>query len=406
QMETYKEYVSEERGIEFIFTFDNDATVWREKEASNVSKRIMKLHEQCYSFRDIAVISRSTTNMYMLENALRNYQIPFYSSSGSGFFGKQEIRDVAVFINYLLNPKDKISEASVLRSLFYGASDEELLAYCTNQNSVESINEYLDYVNSLRKKIISLTPLSIIDFILEKTSYDAALLALPDGNVRYANIKKLINIFGRLESLGYGINDVLEYIDLNVFEDKEPLAQVELDEEDSVKILTVHKSKGLEFPVVILADLNHGTFGMRENVMARRGDGFLVRHEFSKSDMWESINELENKDTLEEEKRALYVAKTRAKELLIISFGGQKKSAGKVKVNRTSFARIFDDVFETPSDFVGQDFEAIGFKIPIWRPDNSVAKFADDEKVVETIDVNKILTRLSKTDKLEHPELI
>jgi len=401
-MEACSEANQNERYIEFIFSFDATASVWRKEEASSVLKRIVQLREQGFHYKDIAVICRSASNMYMLENELRKYGIPYYSSSGSGFFGQQEIRDITAFIKYLLDPNDKISEACVLRSLFLGASDDELLAHYTNQKTVGSIEEYLSFLSGLRKEILYLTPGAILELILEKTCYDAALLALPEGIIKYANVKKLINIFGRLEALGYGVGEILEYIDNNLIEDNEPLAQAELEEEDSVKILTVHKAKGLEFPVVILTDLNHGLGGGNESVIARRDRGFLIRYEGSRSQLWESINELESRDDLEEEKRALYVATTRVKELLIISFGGQIKKGGEININESSFAGLFESVFEMPKHFKGENLDVLGFNIPIWETgDLNILKEEGEEEGGEEFEIDSILERFPNVETNE-----
>jgi ATP-dependent helicase/nuclease subunit A len=396
-MEATVESDKGERSIEFILSFDDDASVWRKKEASNVMERILRLHEQGYDYKDISVLCRSASNIYFLENELRKHNVPHFSSSGTGFFGRQEIRDIVVFLRYLLNPSDRISEASVLRSSFLGASDDELLAHYTNRRSVESINEYLMFLSALRKEALSLTPSVVLEYILEKTCNAASLVALPEGLSRYANIKKLIGIFRRLEASGHGIVEILEYIDKSVLEDSEPLAQAELEEEDSVKVLTVHKAKGLEFPVVILMDLNHGTGGGNESVIARRDSGFLVRYEGSNSQLWETINELERSDNMEEEKRSLYVAQTRAKNLLIISFGGQVKRDGKIKINESSFAGLFNTVFQIDSNLDETSLFALGLSIPIWKAEDSTLS-TEEDKTIREVDVDSIIERFSDVD--------
>jgi ATP-dependent helicase/nuclease subunit A len=397
-MEATLKAKSSKRYIEFMFSFDDDASVWRKKEASSVMRRISQLHDDGYDYKDISVLCRSTSNIYLLENELRKQNIPYYSSSGSGFFGRQEIRDVAVLIKYLLNPADKISEASVLRSLFLGASDGELLAHYTNRRHVQSINDYLLFLSELRKDALSLTPSAMLEYILEETCYAASLLALPEGLSRYANIKKLTNIFGRLEALGHGAVEILEYVDRSFLEDSEPLAQAELQEEDSVKVLTVHKAKGLEFPVVILMDLNHGTGGGNESVIARRDGGFLIRYEGGNSRLWETINELESSDNLEEEKRSLYVAKTRAKDLLIISFGGQIKRGGNLKINESSFAGLFNTVFQMGSNLDDKSIRTLGLNIPIWKTDESTP-LIEEERMTGGFEVDTKIERFPNVDR-------
>lgn len=387
-----------ERSIEFMFSFDDDASIWRSNEASGVMERISQLHEQGYDYKDISVLFRSAGNIYLLENELRKHNIPYFSSSGTGFFGRQEIRDVVVFLRYLLDPSDKISEASVLRSLFLGSSDDELLVHYTNRESVERINEYLMFLSALRAEALFLTPSVMLEYILEKTCYAASLLSLPEGLSRYANIRKLIGIFRRLEASGHGIAEILDYIDTSFLEDSEPLAQSELEEQDSVKILTVHKAKGLEFRVVILMDLNHGIGGGNETVLARRDSGFLICYEGSNSQLRESMIEFEQSDNLEEEKRSLYVAKTRAKDLLIISFGGQIKKGGKIKINESSFAELFNAVFEIDSNLMDEkSLSLLGLKIPVWKAGDSKPP-VESVSIRREIDIDTILERFPCAD--------
>ncbi|MGH7889632.1 MAG: 3'-5' exonuclease, partial [Thermodesulfobacteriota bacterium] len=113
----------------------------------------------------------------------------------------------------------------------------------------------------------------------------------------------------------------------------------------------------------------HGSGGGRENMLARREGGFLVRHEGVRSQLWEKISELEEKDNTEEEKRSLYVAKTRAKELLIMSVGGGKDKEGKVMIrDKQSFAGLLNSVFDFPSGIEAEEhLKFAGTKIPVWK---------------------------------------
>ena len=406
RMNPTKGIAHKKSNIEIIFNFDEKPSIAREKEADAVAKRILWLNNEGHQFKEIAIIFRSISNMYLVENALRKHRIPYFSSSGTGFFGQQEIRDVVIFIKYLLNPEDRISEACVLRSLFLGSSDDELMAHFTKQKKIGRIDEYLEFISGLRREIVSLTPLSLLEFILGRTGYDSALLALPDGRGRYANIKKLFGIFARLESLGYSLDEILEYIDSYLLEDSEPLVQAEMEEDDSVKILTVHKSKGLEFPVVILSDLNHGTGGGNEKVIARRDSGFLIRYEKTSSQLWEGINELEFNEILEEEKRLLYVAKTRAKELLILSFSGQRKKDGDMRISKSSFADLIGSVFKIRIEDDNQEITSVlGFGIPIWnsKDDLTFKTGLDKEGAPEPHEIEEIAMSVQKYEAQSFP---
>ncbi len=407
-MRAKKDLLPQKNNIEFMFALRSDGSEWRDEEANNIALRIIQLRKEGRNYKDIAVIFRSKKYIYIYENALRGLGVPFSSSSGSGFFGRPEVRDVAVFLKYLLNPKDRIAEACVLRSPFCGASDDELLSYYVHGHEVNKVSKCRELVKKIGNDFLSLTPLKLIERLFEETSYDASVLALPDGKAKHANLTKLINIFGRLELLGYGFEEILDYLDSSSEEDGEPLAQSELEEEDSVKLLTVHKAKGLEFPVVFLADLNHGSGGGREKMLARREGGFLVRYEGVRSQLWEKISELEEMDNREEEKRSLYVAKTRAKELLIVSIGGGKDKEGKVMIkDKQSFAGLLNSVFDFRSDIEAEEnLEFAGMKIPTWKYSGSQApehfETANEEQFTE-IDFQEMRKRFEPIPK---PELV
>lgn len=367
RMDPVDEAPSDGHCVEFILTSGTDSYDWRREEAKRISERILDLRGRGYRFGDMAVLMRSRGFMYVYESALRESNIPYYSTSGGGFFSRREIRDVTVFLRYLLYPKDKIAEACVLRSPFLGASDEELLAFYSGKETVDRVSDFIRLVNGIRKETPFLTPLSLIERIMEETGYSSSALALPDGRVRYANLNKLIRIFGRLESLGFGITDVLDYLESGLGEDEEPLSQSEFEWEDSVKILTVHRAKGLEFPVVFLADLNHRSPQGRERILARRSEGFLVRYEGTESSLWETMSKLSDADDLEEEKRILYVAKTRAKELLVICLGGKKNQKG-LSTSKDTFAGFLDSVIGFPTDWENVDrIPFLGLEIPVWK---------------------------------------
>ncbi len=355
--------------IEFILTPANTAPGWRKEEAKKIAVRILKFLELGYAFKDIAILLRSKNYIYIYENALQEMGIPFHSISGGGFFGKQEILDLWSFLRYLIHPKDKIAEACVLRSPFLGASDDELLAFYSGKEEVPRFKHFLSFVSNLRREVLLLPPLSMLERILEETGYGASLLALPDGKAKYTNLNKLINIVATLSTLGMGIAEIVDHIESSFVEDAESVPQAELEQENAVKILTIHKAKGLEFPVVVLADLNHGRGGEKgERIIARREEGFLVSYKDSESSLWESIHSAEREDDIDEEKRILYVAKTRAKDRLIISIGGKKNKDGRMSLSKGTFAKFLDSVIGfLPDCEEGEKITTLGLEIPIWK---------------------------------------
>lgn len=412
KMDSDEESSSGKRFLEFILTAGAGADEWRWEESQRISNRINELRTMGYQFKDIAILMRSRTNMYVYENALREAGIPYYSASGSGFFSRQEIRDVALFVRYLIYPQDQIAEACVLRSPFLGASDDELLAFYSKKDVVCRLSDFKSFVSKLRKELLLLTPLELIERVLGETGYSSSVLALPDGKVKYANLSKLISIVGRMEAMGLNLTDILDYLESGSEGDSEPIALSEIEGEDSAKILTVHKAKGLEFKVVILADLNHGSPKGKKNIIARRESGFLVRYEDAESALWESMEGQESIADLEEEKRMLYVAKTRVKELLIIALGGTKrKNDNKLFLQKETFAGFLDSVIGFPEDCETHDKISFGgFDIPVWKR-SSEGKVTSLEKNIETTaitvdtdDIEKIFKRITDQPILKEKE--
>jgi len=351
-------------------------------ESKSIAQSVSDLIDNGYDKKDIAILLRSKSNIGYIENALSGLSIPYYSSEKTGFYRYQEIRDIVSLLKYLINQNDKISEASVLRSTFLGATDSDLLNHYVKKNSVSLIDGYLNFISKLRNESISKNPLELLINILKKTCYWSAMLALPKGREKYESITRLIEIFSQLQLRGKNLSEIINFLDLNYEENAEGLSQLELDESDTVKILTVHKAKGLEFPVIILADINHGMGGGSESVNYSQKYGFVVKNPVTRSNIWKSIAEEQKLLTVEEEKRLLYVAMTRAKEKLIFSVCANSR------VQKGSYLEILNNLM--PLSKIEKDDENLVFKnwhIPIKYHDNIsahvplVIKYHKDENI-------------------------
>jgi ATP-dependent helicase/nuclease subunit A len=350
---------------EVIYSLINNGNSRVLTESSTVGKKISELVASGYKNKDIAILMRSKSHIDSFESALSQLSIPYYSSEEAGFYRYQEIRDIVSFLKYIVNENDKISQACVLRSTFVGATDTELFNHYVKQDSAEIIGNYLKFVLALREKSLSLNPLELLLYILNKTIYWPAMLALADGQKKYDSIIKLIEIFSLLQLQGKNLSEIINFLDLSYEENTEGLSQLELDESDTVKILTVHKAKGLEFPVVILADINHGMGGGAENVGYSDKYGFVIRNKAARSSIWKDMVSEQRDLTFEEEKRLLYVAMTRAREKLILSV------CSDTRVQKGSYLDILNAVM--PLSKIQREDTAIKFKdyqIPVTCSDN------------------------------------
>ncbi len=299
-------------------------------------------------FRHIAVICRKLKYLvHAYERAFQEAEIPYHVTAGSDFYARQEVRDVLNMLRVIDNPRDEYALAGALRSPMFSMSDEALYwlstlegdsftekfhsgRVCGEMKREES--EKLDFARRAIPRLQSLKdrfPLpQIIKKILEITGMEAILATTFNGSQKIANLRKMIEVARGFEAGGiFSLRDFIRYVDEFVTEEmRESQAAVEDEEENVVRIMTVHKAKGLEFPIVIIPDIcpqserrsDQADIGLSREMglilkMPERSgnkppNGIYKLHRFSEKLKDEA-----------ESKRLLYVAMTRAKDRLILS---------------------------------------------------------------------------------------
>lgn len=323
---------------------EGDALEILAKDASgNVAPRPVK-------YGDIAILLRSMkfkSGQYV--DVLRRAGIPVHSDSGSGFFESMEIRDVLSLLKTLDNPRQDIPLAAVLRSpiaaipraedalarvrLAYPALPyhEAVTRYAdVNEHDDELSARLRDFLNELRdwRELAHRRPLAeVLWTIYDRSGYLAFCQGLADGEQRVAN---LVSLHERARQFGtfrrQGLGRFLRFIDQLREESDLGLPPVASEADDVVRIMSVHRSKGLEFPVVIVPDLGkqHNLSDSRSSIVIDRAAGIgmstcdeerRVRYPSLASVV---VSEQLKKQMLAEEMRVLYVATTRAKEKLIL----------------------------------------------------------------------------------------
>lgn len=331
-----------------------------ESGALTVTERDGKVRSAVYG--DFAILFRAMTHSAIYERELRDRDIPYFVVRGRGFYDRQEVADLVNFLEILENPDRDIPLAAVLRSPLCGLSDDALYWLSRvkekdesvplsrgleNEAAREKLNEndrgkldcFRVLLNRLRPCREEYRASEILARAVQSTHYGAILLGLPEGRQRWANARKLIDIARGFETQGaFGLGDFIRYVrEISVEETRESEAQVELEKSDSVKLLTVHKAKGLEFPVVVIADLG-GDFGPGGgsdfNFSESRGLGFRVKspgaRKWRESHAYAANKEEDRRKEAEESKRLFYVAATRAEEHLILSGVSKMKDPGEV----------------------------------------------------------------------------
>jgi ATP-dependent helicase/nuclease subunit A len=315
-------------------------------------------------YRDIVVLMRSLAkkaNDYV--EIFRLAGVPVSCQATAGYFETTEISDCLCLLKVLDNPQRDIELAAVLRSPFFKVSDTELakikvhsktneryknfyecvLEYSasgTDAKLAEKLKKVLEQIEQWRGVARSGSLADLIWQIYRQTGFLSYICALPSGEARRANLLKLheraIQFEGFASSVGkLSLGRFVEFIEelQEIGQDWAP-AEPDSSVENAVRIISVHKSKGLEFPVVFLAELD-SQFNKRdiqEDFLADVNDTLGLQIIDRKSNTKLSslahqiIAEKKLATALAEEMRILYVAMTRARERLILSASEKKKN--------------------------------------------------------------------------------
>jgi ATP-dependent helicase/nuclease subunit A len=318
-------------------------------------------------YRDIALLFRAMTEVHIYEAALRREGIPYVTVDGKGFYAREEITDFIQLLRFLDNKTDEVALAAVLRSPICGLSDDTLMALrCPPQHrnkelpfpvsseepepgwssrvrpllralreheSIDTIDEAgrpaLDGARRLLDAVIDRSKRSrvseLLRFAVEASEYRTVAAAHFDGAQRLSNIEKLFTLAQRFERSGaYMIRDFVRFVrDFEEAGGRESEGQID-DSADAVRLMSIHQSKGLEFPVVIIPDLHRLPDNRRAwwALDRHRGLTLKVPDGTGKVANGRAVTVFTERAKLREEfesMRLLYVAATRAQDRLILS---------------------------------------------------------------------------------------
>ena len=296
-------------------------------------------------YGDITILIRSRTRLPEIESALLEAEIPYKITGGIGFYQRQEIYDIGNYLEFLTNPTNDVALAGVLRAPFFGVSDVELYEITQPPSKKpfwEKVQDYVDRtdqfstapigyaVQTLRNHLEichRIPPSELIRKIVNDTGMVGALPVGQSGEQRWANYEKLLGIARDFERLGFtDLFDFLKRLNLLIEEEeREGQATTQLTA-DAVEIMTIHAAKGLEFPVVILPNLDRRAtrYDQEPFVDDLLGIGFRPanpdkNYEQSEPGATQLMRERARDKRVAEEQRLFYVATTRARDRLILS---------------------------------------------------------------------------------------
>lgn len=346
---------------------DASAAENREAEAANLAARLRQMLDEGFLVGypghnprpvqpgDIAILFRSTTSITFYENALRRYGIRFKTVVGRGFWYRPEIMDLLNIIRVLDNSRDGISLMGVLRSPMFGFDDNDLYRIATADIDLRSGLRTLASVGSgteagaqtARKAraaenlleelrvLAGQAPLAVLlEHIIDRTGYSAAMAAQYGGARALANIHKFIDLAREFEQEGgYSLSEFINYTTtIAGLDDREGEALVAVEDEQLVQLLTIHQAKGLQWPVVVIADADAVPGDSRGRTAASERYGICPKKaddgEESQSVGFAKIIRMhEDARARAESRRLLYVAATRAEDYLLISASLPKPGA-------------------------------------------------------------------------------
>ena len=397
--------------VEFLFVHRQEGSSAEQApldEPELVALRIQEL-AQTVPYADIAILLRTRTRLKEFENALRRYAIPFVVAGGIGFYQQQEIYDLANLLRVLVDYRQDIALAGVLRSPLFSFSDDQLLYVASEvkeeipftppltdvenligettpfalslskdegqgrsstssermahlllrETTKQTLWEKLEHHANLTETIpAELDPPKFrhtytllrswkaqanripITHLLRQILDATGLYGILSGGQRemqsFINIEKLLDITRTFEGAGFQtLNDFVTYLDLLIeFEEREGEAQINFEGMDAVRLMTIHAAKGLEFPVVIVPELerpfNYGTSGPvyidtlkleheRLPVIGIKGLDPEQHDAQENTILREYLKRINAEKTDAEMKRLLYVACTRAEDRLVFS---------------------------------------------------------------------------------------
>ena len=297
------------------------------EEASYVVSKLEEALLKGYAYRDIAVLYRTNAQSRNMEEALIKSSIPYKIIGGFRFYARKEVKDAVSFLRVLYNPKDSVSWERIVNVPPRGIGKkglEEIKSSDWDVNLIEKKTK-IPWSELILKKT-ELNTLDLLDLMLEKTGY---LAWLDDGSEeakdRVENLKELRSVAGLFEDLA----EFLENVSLIESADKPNSFDI-----DSVTLMTIHASKGLEFPVVFLVGMEEGLFPHSQSM-------------FEESE-------------IEEERRLCYVAITRAKAQVFLTNTKCRLLFGNIQSNMPSrfLAEIGDALVEFSGDF--EDSNGLG----------------------------------------------
>ncbi len=300
-------------------------------------------------FGDVAILMRKSTNVEIYDAALRRLGIPSVVVEGSGYYARQEVLDVHNLFAAALDPWNEFALAAFLRGPLGGVSDDALMQLTRERGLADALQRgdrpadanqarRLDAARGLLRDVWQRREMplaALVRHVLARTGFEAILLPQFHGAQKAGNLRKLVDLAENFSHTGRATLSAFTVYLAAVArrELREGDADLLADGDGAVALMTIHKAKGLEFPIVVVADTAAkpgGSRGALVCVRHHRHGVAAVAHgatgEIEKPRFAQLLHAVDRDEAAAEEARVLYVAMTRARDHLLIAVptGGHK----------------------------------------------------------------------------------
>ena len=323
--------------VEIHFGLGGSAAEARSAAAQNLVQRLIELKQsgEINEWDDVALLFRASTGFQFYEDALESMGVPFVTIAGRGYYDRPEVREVLNMLRALADPGDDLAMAGLLRSPAFGLSDEALYHLRWGNGALRPILAALDgdltnladddrqhaarahtILSDIIPMVDRLPVAELLNSLIAHTDYRAALVAAHSRMWR--NLDKLVQDAHRSGLVR--VRAFLDYVkslrDVGAREGEAPA-----DESGAVRLMTIHKAKGLQFNFVVLADASRRSGGQFPIAYLLPETGVAVHQDRVEGSalVMRMARYLDKLQAQAEEDRLLYVALTRSREKLLIS---------------------------------------------------------------------------------------
>lgn len=331
-------------------------------------------------FRDIAILMETHSPLPALEEAMRLYEVDYRVIGGKYFYSRQEVQQLGVVLRAIENPYDRVAVVAALRSPFLGVSDEEIFLYHCEKRSLnylrdggreaggdgadaprddgvgplhkgdpcQAVTDAFRILRELHWMRNDASVEELLHCLYDRTKAPVTYLLKPNGEQRVANLLKIADTARALYERGVcTLRSFVTWLRERESQEAEEAEAITVETGDNfVRILTMHKAKGLEFPVTILVDLTRVPKARTEQIIMDRVNNEIAvslgKKEGIRTINFDALKEYEDRRSQTEDLRLLYVSMTRARDFLVVPAywiasserlkGGELKKGSMMKV--------------------------------------------------------------------------